>query len=113
MTGALLIGLTASPRAVARGPGVWLDPSPHHVQFVTVEEGVRLEVLDWGGSGRPIVFLTGSGHSAHVFDELAPKLTDAHHVYGITRRGYGASSKPESAIPTSGAPTTYSKSWTR
>jgi pimeloyl-ACP methyl ester carboxylesterase len=61
-----------------------------------VEEGVRLEVLDWGGSGRAVVLLTGSGHSAHVFDEIAPKLTDSYRVLGITRRGYGASSKPPS-----------------
>jgi len=32
-------------------------------------------VLDWGGSGKPLVLLTGSGNTAHVFDELAGKLT--------------------------------------
>jgi pimeloyl-ACP methyl ester carboxylesterase len=72
----------------------WQDPSQHKVQFVTVEEGVRLEVLDWGGSGRPIVLLAGLGFTAHVFDGFAEKLTDSFHVYGITRRGYGASSRP-------------------
>ena len=29
------------------------DPSPHTVKLVTVEPGVQLEVLDWGGTGRP------------------------------------------------------------
>jgi pimeloyl-ACP methyl ester carboxylesterase len=62
-----------------------------------VDENVRLEVLDWGGSGRPIVFLSGLGGTAHIFDEFAPKLATDYHVYGITRRGFGASS-----IPTSG-----------
>jgi len=57
-------------------------------------DGVRLEVLDWGGSGRPVVLLAGSGNTAHVFDDFAPKLTGFCHVYGITRRGYGASSQP-------------------
>jgi pimeloyl-ACP methyl ester carboxylesterase len=66
------------------------------VRFVTVEHGVRLEVLDWGGSGRPVVLLAGSGNTAHVFDDFAPKLTGGCHVYGITRRGYGASSQPAS-----------------
>jgi pimeloyl-ACP methyl ester carboxylesterase len=42
------------------------------------------------------VLLSGSGNTAHVFDEFAPKLTGCCHVYGITRRGYGASSKPSS-----------------
>jgi non-heme chloroperoxidase len=48
-----------------------------------------------GGRGRPLVLLTGLGDTAHVFDEFAPKLTASHHVYGITRRGRGASSTPE------------------
>lgn len=69
----------------------WRDPSPHVVQFVTVDKNVRLEVLDWGGSGRPVVLLAGGGNTAHVFDEFAPKLTADNHVYGITRRGFGAS----------------------
>jgi pimeloyl-ACP methyl ester carboxylesterase len=67
------------------------------VQFVTVEEGVRLEVLDWGGSGRPLIFLAGSGDTAHSFDNFAPKFTGQHHAYGITRRGFGVSSHPAPA----------------
>jgi non-heme chloroperoxidase len=82
--------------ACAQQPSPQRDPSKRQVQFVTVEPGVQLEVLDWGGEGRPIVLLAGSGNSAHVFDEFAPKLTDCCHVYGITRRGYGASSQPAS-----------------
>ena len=70
---------------------VWKDPSPHTSRFVTVEKGVRLEVLDWGGSGRPLVLLAGGGDTAHVFDDFATKLTPSFHVYGITRRGFGQS----------------------
>ncbi len=69
----------------------WKDPSPHTTRFVTVEKLVRLEVLDWGGSGRPLVLLAGGGDTAHVFDDFAPKLTPGFHVYGITRRGFGES----------------------
>jgi pimeloyl-ACP methyl ester carboxylesterase len=92
----LLASLPASAQAPPSPPAAakWVDPSPHDVRFVTADEGVRLEVLDWGGSGRPIVLLAGSGNSAHVFDEFAPKLTDCCHVYAITRRGFGASSQP-------------------
>jgi len=74
----------------------WRDPSSHQIQFVTVADGVRLEVLDWGGSGRAVVLLAGSGNTAHVFDEFAPQLSTSCHVFGITRRGFGASSQPES-----------------
>jgi non-heme chloroperoxidase len=76
----------------------WKDPSPHRLQYVPVDDAVQLEVLDWGGSGRTVVLLAGSGNSAHVFDDFAPKLTGSCHVYGITRRGYGASSHPESGF---------------
>lgn len=57
-------------------------------------EGIELEVLDWGGQGRPLVFLAGLGATAHDFDGFAPRFTGNHHVYAITRRGFGASGKP-------------------
>lgn len=69
----------------------WKDPSPHAVRFVSVGDGVQLEVLDWGGSGRAVVLLAGGGDTAHVFDDFATKLTTHNHVYAITRRGFGAS----------------------
>jgi pimeloyl-ACP methyl ester carboxylesterase len=71
-----------------------VDPSPHKVQFVTVAPGMKLEVLDWGGNGPPLVFLAGLGFTAHCFDGFALNFTAHHHVYGITRRGYGVSSWP-------------------
>jgi non-heme chloroperoxidase len=70
------------------------DPSSHKVQFITVEPGVKLEVLDWGGTGLPLVFLAALGDTAHAFDSFAPKFTGKYHVYGITRRGFGESSYP-------------------
>lgn len=72
------------------------DESPHTVHFVTVDGNVKLEVLDWSGSGRALVLLAGLGDTAHVFDDFAPKLANTYHVYGITRRGFGASSVPDS-----------------
>jgi hypothetical protein len=70
----------------AHQPPVWKDPSPHTTRFVTVDKDVRLEALDWGGSGRPLVLLAGGGDTAHVFDDFAPKLTPSFHVYGIKSR---------------------------
>jgi pimeloyl-ACP methyl ester carboxylesterase len=72
----------------------WKDPSQHTVQFVTVEDNVKLEVLDWGGAGRPLVFIPGGGATAHNYDIFAPKFISKYHVYGITPRGFGASSAP-------------------
>lgn len=91
-----LIGLVALSAGVLHAQNQ-TDSSPHAVQFVTVERGVQLEVLDWGGSGRPLIFLAGAGDTAHRFDGFAPRFVAQHHVYGITRRGSGVSSKPAPA----------------
>src|SRR5262249_23392702 len=72
----------------------WKDPATHAISFVSVQENVKLEILDFGGSGRPLVFLAGLGNTAHVFDKFAPKFIATHHVYAITRRGFGDSSTP-------------------
>ena len=72
----------------------WSDSSPHEVSLVSVEPGVRLEVLDWGGAGKTVVLLAGAGATAHLYDDLAPKLAENHRVVGITRRGFGSSSRP-------------------
>lgn len=73
------------------------DSSLHKTQLVTVEQGVQLEVLDWGGSGRPLIFLAGAGDTAHRFDSFSQQFVAQYHVYGITRRGFGASSHPAPA----------------
>jgi pimeloyl-ACP methyl ester carboxylesterase len=89
-----VIFVTAISLAVplyAQQKSSWQDQSPHKQRFVGVDKSVQLEVLDWGGSGRPVVLLAGGGDTAHVFDDFAPKLTDAFHVYGVTRRGFGNS----------------------
>src|SRR5258707_2179957 len=65
-------------------PPAWKDPSPHITQFVTVDKNVRLEVLDWGGSGRALVLLAGGGDTAHVFYAFAAKLTPTLHAYCMT-----------------------------
>ena len=92
----LMVGSSLTASAGDPEPSAWHDPSPHRVQFVTVEDGVRLEVLDWGGTGRAVVLLAGSGCTAHIYDDFAPQLHGLCHVYAITRRGSGMSSHPAS-----------------
>jgi non-heme chloroperoxidase len=90
----LLLALLISVHALSgQGAASWRDPSPHEVRFVTVDSSVKLEVLDWGGSGRPVLFV-GCYLTGHVYDDIAPKLTDRFHVYAVTRRGIGASDRP-------------------
>lgn len=80
----------------------WSDRSPHEVNVIAVEPGVRLEVLDWraphqlepDASLPTLVLIPGLGATAHSFDNLAQKLAQHYAVVGITRRGTGDSSKP-------------------
>jgi pimeloyl-ACP methyl ester carboxylesterase len=74
------------------GSGGWTDPSPHESQFVTVN-GVRLNVLDWGGTGEPLVLIPGSGDNPHVYDAIAPQFTDRFRVVSYARRWNGRSEK--------------------
>ena len=77
--------------------GQTTPPAPTE-QMVSVAPDVKLQVLDWGGTGRPMIFFSGLGDDAHVYDRFAPQFSGKYHVYAITRRGFGASSKPAPTI---------------
>jgi len=68
----LMLGLVATASGCAQEAVQWHDPSQHKVQFVTVEEGVQLEVLDWGGSGRRSCCWRDAD-SRHMFSTVSPK----------------------------------------
>ncbi len=93
-------GFPTQALAHYKPPGC-VDTPPYDIplfkaeRFVTVAPGVKLEVLDWGGSGEVMVLLTGSGDNAHVFDYFAFQFTNFFHVIGITRRGWLPSSQPK------------------
>ena len=86
-------------------PAACEDHTPHEIRMVKVAPGVELEVLDWGGTGKAMVLLTGLGDNAHVYDQFAFQFTDYFHVIGITRRGFLPSSQPRNGydVPTRAA----------
>jgi pimeloyl-ACP methyl ester carboxylesterase len=71
-----------------------MDKSPHKSDFVKVND-IRLHYLDWGGIGTVLLFLTGLGNSAHIYDKFAPRFIDKFHVIALTRRGHGDSDYPD------------------
>jgi pimeloyl-ACP methyl ester carboxylesterase len=83
------------PQAADNGTAGQVDTSSH-TERLTVVNGVSLHHLDWGGTGEPLVFLTGYGSPAHVFDRFAPHFTDRFHVVALTRRGRAPSQAPPS-----------------
>ena len=101
LLGLLALALTApATPAQQANPDAWVDPAHHKAAFVDVARGVRLHVLDYGGTGEPIVFLAGLGNTAHAWDDFAPSFTDRFHVIALTRRGFGESSHPKSGYDT-------------
>jgi len=59
-------------------------------QYIVVN-GARLHYLDWGGGGRPLLFLSGIGEPASVFKWFAPRFLPRYRPVALTRRGTGKS----------------------
>ena len=71
-----------------------MKPSDPKSDFIHVN-GIRLHYLDWGGEGSALIFLTGMGSSAYIYNGFAPLFTDKFHILALTRRGHGDSDYPE------------------
>src|SRR3989442_3310306 len=81
---------------LSRQSAAWRDPSPHTVQFVTVDKDVRLEVLDWGGSCKAVGLLARGGETAHRIQHLQTHLL--FHRYKIYRVGGWGSGEDTSLL---------------
>jgi len=93
MASALAIATTLGPVGPVSAQGI--GASLPRASLIAVTDSVQLEVVDWGGQGPVLILLAGLGHTAHIFDGFAPRLTSRLHVMGITRRGIGVSSRPK------------------
>ncbi len=62
--------------------------------LATGADGVRLQYLDFGGAGPPILLLPGAGNSAWIYGDLGKELARDHRVFALTRRGHGDSEQP-------------------
>ncbi|MER3453135.1 MAG: alpha/beta hydrolase, partial [Acidimicrobiia bacterium] len=64
------------------------------VVLTVARDGVRLRVLDWGGTGPDLVLLHPNGFCAGLFDPLARRLAGSRRVLGVDLRGHGGSDAP-------------------
>jgi pimeloyl-ACP methyl ester carboxylesterase len=80
-----------SNSAIAQKPTL-AEPITHKI---TVEDGVDLHVVEWGGKGAPLLFLPSWASTSHIFDDFAYKFTDSHRVLVVNKRGHGTSSRPD------------------
>jgi len=74
---------------------------PRSERFTRPElDGVHLNVIHWGVSGRPVVVLAhGGGANAHWWGRLAPGLAKSFHVVAFDFRGHGESDFPDTIGP--------------
>ncbi len=84
------VALTLLALAACRKAASWSDDSPHKSGFVNAN-GIRLQYLDWGGSGPALILIHGYRANPHYFDDLAPAFTDRFRVIAYARRGHGES----------------------
>jgi pimeloyl-ACP methyl ester carboxylesterase len=73
---------------------IWSDPAKHKSGFVK-SNGIRLNYLDWGGSGPTLILIHGYTDNPHAFDDLAPAFIDRFRVIAYARRGHGLSDVAE------------------
>lgn len=82
---------------VARGPEK-MDPIVSRARLKT---GVELEYAEQGDAqGMPVILLHGIIDSWKSFQLVLPHLPGNLHVYALTQRGHGLSSKPNSGYTT-------------
>jgi pimeloyl-ACP methyl ester carboxylesterase len=84
---------TAHAQSGQRGSSNGTDPFPHRSEYATVN-GIKLNYLDWGGSGPPVVMIHGIADDPHVFDDLAARMHDRFRIVAYARRGHGQSDSP-------------------
>ncbi len=62
-------------------------PEEHHV----VLGGMRFHYLDWGGQGRPILWLHGGALTAHTYDLVCLAMRHRYRCVALDQRGHGDS----------------------
>src|SRR5262245_27415440 len=96
---ALLVGISAAvvacvaPQHAVVNEASWTDPFPHRSDYITVN-GIRLNYLDWGGQGSPLILVHGLTDSPHIFDDFASLLRNDFRIISYARLGHGHSDAP-------------------
>jgi pimeloyl-ACP methyl ester carboxylesterase len=66
------------------------EPRP----VVVENDGLRIQALDWGGDGPPLLLLHPNGFCAGFFDPLAQRVRGEFRPIGVDVRGHGGSDRP-------------------
>jgi len=56
--------------------------------------GLTLRVREWPSAGSPIVLAHGLASNSRIWDDVASRLAERHHVVALDQRGHGLSDRP-------------------
>jgi pimeloyl-ACP methyl ester carboxylesterase len=70
-------------------------PTSVRDEFIEIN-GLNFHYRDWGGTGQPVVLLHGLASTSHIWDLVAPLLSQHFRVVALDQRGHGETDKPDS-----------------
>jgi pimeloyl-ACP methyl ester carboxylesterase len=72
-----------------------MDASTQPVARYTTLSDIKFHYTDWGGAGNPILLLHGLGSTVHIWDLVAPQLSQWGRTVAMDLRGHGLSNQPD------------------
>ena len=76
-------------------PSPLVDDVPGVTRGFVTTNGARLQYLDFGGRGEPVVLLAGLGNTAWIWSDFGVRLArEGFRVVALTRRAHGESAAP-------------------
>ncbi|MEJ5256274.1 MAG: alpha/beta hydrolase [Acidimicrobiales bacterium] len=67
---------------------------PPEVRRIAGQAGITIRVLDWGGTGPPVVLLHPNGFCGGLYEPIAEQLVRTARPIAIDLRGHGGSTAP-------------------
>ena len=65
-----------------------MGTAPIYQESFVQGNGVKLQYLDWGGSGQPLILIHGLGDSPFLFEDIASSLKTNFRIIAYARRGH-------------------------
>jgi pimeloyl-ACP methyl ester carboxylesterase len=73
------------------------QPPPPEIVDLPGQDGTTIRVLDWGGTGPPVVLLHPNGFCGGLYEPIAHLIASTARPIAIDLRGHGGSTAPANA----------------
>jgi pimeloyl-ACP methyl ester carboxylesterase len=65
-----------------------METRPPYKEDFIQGNGIKLQYLDWGGSGQPLILIHGLGDSPYLFEDIASSLKNNFRIIAYSKRGH-------------------------